>query len=231
MCGRFTLAKSPGEVAAAFPGLPAPSRLGARYNIAPGQPVCAWLADPSPRWEIFSWGLVPHWAKDPAIASKLINARAETLPEKPSFRDAFRRKRCVVPADGWYEWKREGVQKTPVYFRRRDGNCFGLAGLWDAWHGKDGSFILSLTLVTTRPNSLARSVHPRMPAVLRAEDVEAWLAPKETDPGRLSHMLAPVASDEFEVYPVSPAVNRVSNDSPRLIEPVADTPSQGELFS
>jgi putative SOS response-associated peptidase YedK len=219
MCGRFTLAKDAKAVKEAFPGLPVDAKLRPRYNIAPTQPVAAWLADPAPRMEIFSWGLIPPWADDPGFGTKCINARAETLEAKASFKTAFRRKRCVIPADGWYEWRRgEGGVKLPVRFRRGDRGVFGFAGLWEEWHDRDGGMILSCAVITTRANALVRRVHPRMPAVLREEDVEGWLHP-ETDLPDLRRMLEPLSGDDFAMDAVSPAVNRAGVEGPYLIAP------------
>ncbi len=231
MCGRFTLAKDASALRKTFANFPMDPRIQARYNIAPGQPVTAWLADPSPRMEIFTWGLIPPWAKDPAFGLKCINARGETLEEKASFRTPFRRKRCLIPADGWYEWKAEPSGKQPYRFHRRDNAAFAFAGLWEEWHDREGGLILSCTVITTRPNRLARKIHPRMPAVLREEDWTDWLDP-HAPPSDLKRMLEPVASDPFVVEPVSPRVNRSTEEGPELIEPYAapDRPRQQELF-
>jgi putative SOS response-associated peptidase YedK len=232
MCGRYTLAKKPEVLRKTFADLPVDPRIQARYNISPTQPVTAWISDPVPRMDIFSWGLIPPWAKDPAFGSKCINARSETLLEKPTFKTPFRRKRCLIPADGWYEWKKlPGNQKQPMYFHRRDHEAFAFAGLWEEWHDKEGGMILSCTIITTRPNALARKIHPRMPAILREEDHIEWLNPtaKIQD---LQRMLEPIASDEFTVIPVSPKVNRAGIEGPELIEAYA-IPSQTrqeELF-
>lgn len=232
MCGRFTLGKKPRELQQDFPRYPLSFPLAPRYNIAPTQPVFAWLADPEIRPELFTWGLVPHWARDPGIGVKCINARAETLPEKPAFQKSLRRKRCLIPADGWYEWRTSrNAPRQPMYFHRHDHRTFAFAGLWDEWHDPSGGLILSCTIITTRPNALARKIHPRMPAILRNEDHAAWLSPLETDPRRLRQMLEPVASDDFAVHPVSTAVNRTANDTPALIHPLSKPPPvQQELF-
>jgi putative SOS response-associated peptidase YedK len=219
MCGRFTLAKDAKALQEAFPDFPVDARMRPRYNIAPSQPVSAWLADPAARLEIFSWGLVPPWAKDPAFGAKCINARAETLMEKASFKTAYRRKRCVIPADGWYEWKREaGGRKQPVRFRRKDDGAFGFAGLWEEWHDREGGMMLSCAIITTRANALVRRVHPRMPALLREEDVTGWLHP-ETGLRDLDRMLEPLAADEFTADTVSPEVNRAGVEGSELIRP------------
>lgn len=232
MCGRFTLAKDAEKLRKAFRPLPVNERIQPRYNIAPSQPVCAWVADPAPRMEIFSWGLIPPWARDPAFGMKCINARAETLMEKASFKTPYRRKRCLIPADGWYEWKRgTGKPRLPVRFRRRDEGCFAFAGLWEEWHDKEGGMILSCAVITTRPNALARKIHPRMPAVLRDEDQLSWLDGNRTIK-ELDRMLEPVPADEFTFDDVSPEVNRAGTESPELIRPwrPEPIPLQGELF-
>jgi putative SOS response-associated peptidase YedK len=182
--------------------------------------------------EIFSWGLIPPWAKDPAFGAKCINARAETVAEKPSFKTPFRRKRCLIPADGWYEWKRTtGNRKQPYRFRRKDDQAFVFAGLWEEWHDKEGGMILSCTILTTRANLLARKIHPRMPVVLREEEWSEWLDPNTRQPD-LFRMLEPIAGDDFTVEPVSTEVNRASAEGPHLLERVTlqEPPTQGELF-
>jgi len=230
MCGRFTLAKDANELKRTFPGMPVDTRMRPRYNIAPTQPVSAWLADPSLRLEVFTWGLVPPWAKDPGFGAKCINARAETLSEKASFKTAYRRKRCLIPADGWYEWKSAGGKKWPVRFRRVDHGAFLFAGLWGEWHDRDGGMILSCAIITTRANSLVRRVHHRMPAVLREEDISAWMDP-ESRLIDLDRMLEPVSSDEFAADQISPEVNRTCAEGEHLIKPWTPPPQpvQGEL--
>jgi putative SOS response-associated peptidase YedK len=232
MCGRFTLAKDAKQLKKKFKGFPVDARMRPRYNISPSQPVSGWVADPSPRLEIFSWGLIPPWAKDPSFGSKCINARAETLKEKATFKVPYRRKRCLIPADGWYEWKRGRTSpKQPVRFRRKDDQPFAFAGLWEEWHDRDGGMILSCTIITTRPNSLARRIHPRMPAVLREEEWLKWLSPLSLLPD-LDRMLEPIAADDYTYDFVSPAVNRAGIESPDLILPWHPPPQgrQGELF-
>ncbi len=229
MCGRFTLAKDADALRRAFPGLPVEPRIRARHNIAPTQPVVAWLADPVLRMDILTWGLVPPWAREPA---PLLNARAETAAEKPSFRNAWRRKRCALPADGWFEWTAApGGRRQPMYFHRRDGAPFVIAGLWEEWHDRDGGLVLGCALLTTRPNALARRVHPRMPALLRPEDLQPWLDPL-TPAADLPRMLEPVPADDLTVHPVSPEVNRAGPDHPGLLLPWSPPalPQQTELF-
>ncbi len=171
MCGRFTLTTSPEQLRAAFYGLSVPDQVQPRYNIAPTQPVAVVANDDKFQMDFFIWGLIPSWAKDPAIGSRMINARAETLAEKPSFRAAFRRRRCLVLADGFYEWRQEPGQrsKTPMYIKLKSGEPFAFAGLWENWNSPDGSNVLSCTIITTEPNSLMQSIHNRMPVILSKE--------------------------------------------------------------
>jgi len=231
MPGRFTLAKDADQLKSSFPDFPVDARLTPRFNIAPTQPVTAWVADPAVRMEIFTWGLIPPWEKDPGAGVKRINARAETLSERAGFKVAYRRKRCLIPVDGWYEWKTTPSGKHPYRFRRRDGAAFAFAGLWEEWHDKEGGMILSCAVITTRPNALVRKFHARMPAVLREEDHAAWLNPTTLFKD-LDRMLEPIPSDEFTVDPVSPEVNRAGVDHPGLILPWSspEQPRQTELF-
>jgi putative SOS response-associated peptidase YedK len=233
MCGRFTLAKDAKQLAKEIPAdLPVEPRLSPRYNIAPTQPVAAWVRDPVCRMEVFTWGLVPPWAKDPSFGAKCINARAETLAEKAAFKVAYRRKRCLIPADGWIEWKRgSGPPPHPVRFHRKDNRAFTFAGLWEEWHDKEGGMILSCSIITTRPHSLARKIHPRMPAVLREEDLDPWLDPN-TPLRDLPRILEPVTADDFTFDWVSTAINKAGTESPDLIKPTApgERPDQPELF-
>lgn len=229
MCGRFMQSKSAEELQKAFALLPVLSKLQGRYNIAPTQAVAAWLADPTPRMELFSWRFIPHWAKEINRSKPLINARAETLSDKPTFRDAYRRKRCVIPATGYYEWKldRASGYKQAMLYQRRDRQAFGFAGLWDEWHDGEGGIILGCCIITTRPNTLARRIHHRMPAILREEEVQDWLNPELTDTKTLSRMLTPVPADEYEIYPVSPRVNSVKHDDRGLADETQ--PNQGQM--
>lgn len=237
MCGRFTMGKDAKALQKDFPEFAVLKQLRARYNVAPTQAVAAWVADPSIRMDLFSWGLVPSWAKDPAIGVKMINARAETLSEKPSFRKAVQRRRCLIPMDGYYEWKAvPGTKKKQAMaYRRKDEGCFAVAGLWDTWHDNDGGYLVSATVITTRPNRTARSIHHRMPAILREEDYQRWLSSDVFDDEELRHMLSPVAGDDYEVFPVSNRVGKVGEEGAGLIrrleEPeIKPQPTQTELF-
>ena len=171
MCGRFTLTADPNDLREAFPWVNIPEGVGPRYNIAPSQPVAVIPNDGQNQLNFFVWGLIPSWAKDPTIGNKMINARAETLTEKPSFRTAFRRRRCLIPASGFFEWKQNpgGKTKTPMYIRLKSGKPFALAGLWERWDSPDGSTVFSCTIITTQPNELMQGIHNRMPVMLPSQ--------------------------------------------------------------
>jgi len=222
MCGRFTLSTPPEDLAQQFELPQAPS-VEPRYNIAPTQPVAAVRLHPD-RGErlldMLKWGLIPFWAKDPAIGSRMINARSETVAEKPAFRAAFRQRRCLVPADGFYEWQKVGTRKQPYVIRLRDGGPFAIAGLWEHWKGTDGEVIESCTLLTTEANDLLRPVHPRMPVILDPENYALWLDTEVDDTALLESLLHPYAEVPLACYPVSTRVNAPANEGPDLIEPL-----------
>jgi putative SOS response-associated peptidase YedK len=221
MCGRFTLSDPDADLAVQF-NLPEIPDLKPRYNIAPTQPVAAVrvAADGANREMVMlHWGLVPFWAKDPAIGSRMINARSETVAEKPAFRAAFRRRRCLVVADGFYEWQKQNGGKQPYYIRMRAAQPFAFAGLWEHWEG-DTDSIESCTLLTTEPNELVRPLHNRMPVIVRPDDYALWLDPDVQALERLQSLLGPYSSDEMDAYPVSRWVNRPHNDDPQCIEPL-----------
>ena len=218
MCGRYTLTVPVDRLAAEFDLDEVRAELSPNFNVAPTQSVAAVVAeDGSRRLETLRWGLVPSWADDPEIGSRMINARSETAPEKPSFRSAFRRRRCLIPADGFYEWKREEGGKQPFYIRMNDGRPFAFAGLWESWH--DGE-VLSCTILTTSANPLVGEVHGRMPVILPAEDRDAWLDP-EAEREELVSLLRPYPGDDLETFPVSRFVNSPRNNDERCIEPAA----------
>jgi putative SOS response-associated peptidase YedK len=223
MCGRFTLTVDPGQLQEAFPWVDIPEDFPPRYNIAPSQPVAVVPNDGNNRLDFFNWGLIPFWAKDPKIGNRMINARAETLIEKPSFRGSFKYKRCLVLADGFYEWRKEpGINvKTPMYIRLKNKTPFAFAGLWDNWHSDDGSEIRSCTIITTQPNTLLDKIHNRMPVILSQDVYAEWLKEGENDPALLNSFLRPYPSEEMEAFPVSRDVNSPQNDIPQLIIPVA----------
>jgi len=196
-----------------------PQGMQPHFNIAPTQPVAVVPNDGRNKLDFFVWGLIPSWAKDPNIGSRLINARAETLHEKPSFRTAFRRRRCLVLADGFYEWRQAERGKTPMYIRLASGKPFAFAGLWESWNSPDGSNVLSCTIITTQPNELMATIHNRMPVILPEEAYPIWLESSEADPQRLTGLLKPYPAEQMQAYPVSPLVNSPKNDLPELIRP------------
>ena len=221
MCGRFTLTVDPAQFQDAFPGFLFPAQFAPRYNIAPSQPVLAIPNDERSAADFFIWGLIPMWAKDPSIGARLINARSETLAEKPSFRGSFKYKRCLILADGFYEWKTVAGKKTkiPYYIHLNDRRPFAFAGLWDSWESPDGSNLKTCTIITTEPNELMATLHNRMPAILHPRDYAKWLDPSPQTPESLLPLLKPYPDDAMTAYPVSTLVNKPENDSPELIVP------------
>lgn len=225
MCGRYSLT-TPAEAVRRFFGYPELPNLMPRANIAPTQDVAAVrLGDDGARHFVWlRWGLVPAWAKDVSIASKMINARGETVVEKPAFRAAFRARRCLIAADGFYEWKTEDGAKQPYRVARADGAPIGFAGLWEHWDkAPDGAPLETCSIVTTDANDLLRAVHHRMPVILAPADFDAWLDP-ETPPARAQSLLCPCPQEDLVVFPVSRRVNSVANDDLSLIEPLEQEP-------
>jgi putative SOS response-associated peptidase YedK len=222
MCGRFTLTVDPGQLQEAFPGLQGTEHIGTHYNIAPTQPVAVVPNDGKNSLDFYVWGLIPSWSKDPQIGNRMINARAETLAEKPSYRIAYRRRRCLILADGFFEWRQEpGSQgKTPMYIQLKTRAPFAFAGLWDHWQSPDGSQIYSCTIITTKPNSLIEKIHNRMPVILPQTAYTDWLSPNDMEPKALDRYLVPYAAEEMVAYPVSRSVNNPANDTPECIQPV-----------
>jgi putative SOS response-associated peptidase YedK len=222
MCGRMTFTIDLSELAGIFPWLIVPDvQVAPRYNVAPTQPVPVVANDGKQRLDFYIWGLIPSWAKDPRMGSRMINARAETIAEKPAYRAAFRRRRCLVLVDGFYEWRKEpgSSGKTPMYIRMKSKEPFALAGLWERWHSPHGDEILSCTIITTTPNSLLATIHDRMPVILPPETFDEWLDPGEKPPQALEPLLKPYPADGMEAYAVTPMVNSPINDSPECILP------------
>ena len=222
MCGRYTL-KAGGQELASFFDLAETPEITASYNIAPTQQIPVVKRDEGGagrRLEMMHWGLIPSWADDPSIGSRMINARAETVADKPSYRSAFKRRRCLVVADGFYEWKKTEDGKQPYYLRLKEGGPFGFAGLWEMWSMEGGEELRSATIITTEPNELAAEIHNRMPVILSPELHEVWLDPENDDREELLSMLAPYPAEEMEAYPVSRRVNRPANDDPGVLQPV-----------
>lgn len=222
MCGRFTLTVDPADLQAAFPEFTFPTQSAKRFNIAPSQPVLVLPNDGKSTADYFVWGLIPMWAKDPTIGSRLINARSETLAEKSSFRSAYKYKRCLVFADGFYEWKSQPGAKTkiPYYIQLKSGQPFAFAGLWDEWLSPDGSQIKSCTIITTEPNALMSTLHTRMPVILPQNAYTQWLESAPQKPEALQNLLGQYPASEMTAHPVSTLVNSPANDRPELVAPI-----------
>lgn len=225
MCGRYTLAApDPARLRERFP-LGESVEVRRRFNVAPGDDVLAVAAgrDGAPRGTLLRWGLVPSWAEDPRTGFKMINARAETVAEKPAFRDAFAHRRCLVIADGFYEWQREGGRKRPFHITRADGAPFAFAGLWATWHGPDGLVLRTCTIVTTEAAPSITRLHDRMPVILEPGEEATWLDPA-APPAVLRALLDPLADDRVAFREVSPAVNDARFDDPHCLDPWSGGP-------
>ena len=221
MCGRFTLTVNPDELKDTFSDYTFPAMFAPRFNIAPSQPVLAIPNDDKFTADFFLWGLIPMWAKDAEIGNRLINARGETLAEKPSFRGSYRHKRCLILADGFYEWKTFGGRKTktPYYIHMQDRKPFAMAGLWDHWESPDGSSVKSCTIITTTPNELTGAIHDRMPVILHPRDYRKWLDPAPQTPENLQPLIKPFPAEAMTAYSVSTLVNKATNDVPEMVVP------------
>ncbi len=220
MCGRFTLTLPP-ELLAEIIGEIEHARIQPRYNIAPTQQVAVIRQDNDGRRHLayLHWGLIPPWAKDATVGNHMINARAETVHEKPSFRHAFRSRRCLIPASGFYEWRAEGGKKQPLYIHMIDNGPMIFAGLWESWRSPEDAVIESCTIITTSSNSLIQPLHDRMPVILDKPGWKTWLTPDATRE-QLTPLFHPFSSDLLTMYPVGTGVNSPRNDSPELIEPL-----------
>ncbi|MEW6086567.1 MAG: SOS response-associated peptidase [Chloroflexota bacterium] len=221
MCGRFTLTVDPAEFQDKFGNFTFPNKFAPRFNIAPTQPVLAVPNNDKFKADFFVWGLIPMWAKDPSIGNRLINARGETVAEKPSFRGSLKYKRCLIFADGFYEWKTLPGKKTktPFYIHMKDRKPFAFAGLWDTWNSSNGSLIRSCTLITTEPNELMAMIHDRMPVILHPRDYAKWLEPSAQTPDQVLPLIKPFPAEAMDAYPVSTLVNKASRDLPEMVVP------------
>jgi putative SOS response-associated peptidase YedK len=222
MCGRFTLVSPFMAVTERFHVSVSPD-LQPRYNIAPGQDILCIIRDGETRLAPLRWGLIPFWAKDPAIGNRLINARAETLAEKPSFRNAFMRQRCLIVADGFFEWRPAGKRRTPVYIYLKSKQPFGFAGLYETWKTPDGKEIRTCTIITTDANDLVRPIHDRMPAILPGDIEDRWLDPGERSRERLLSLLKPYPAGEMAAYDVTHIMNNACHDTADCILPAASS--------
>jgi putative SOS response-associated peptidase YedK len=221
MCGRFTQRQPAQAIAQQF-SLGSVPDSPPRYNIAPTQLIAA-VTQPEVaqrQFRVFQWGLVPFWAKDASLGAKLINARAETVAEKPSFRAAFRHRRCLIVADGFYEWQRVESGKQPHFFHLQEDQPFAFAGLWEQWESPQNEILETCTILTTEANEVLRPVHNRMPVILHSDDYDRWLDPSVDMASKLLPLLRPYPADEMASYAVSKVVNRVSSDRPECIEPL-----------
>ena len=222
MCGRFSqaqIAELDREIANLLEAPP----LEPRFNVAPTQDAAVVRERPAGGGrvvQLLRWGLIPRWAKDPAIGNRMINARSETVAEKPAFKTPFLRQRCLVPADGFYEWQQTGGAKQPYYIRREDRRPLLLAGLWDRWDGDPEGPVDSFTILTTEPNEVVAPIHNRMPVILPPERYDAWLDPAHRDLAALRALLRPFAAGEMTAYPVSRYVNSPRNEGPECVSPV-----------
>ncbi|TAJ06965.1 MAG: SOS response-associated peptidase [Nitrospirae bacterium] len=222
MCGRFSQTSSPEVVAEQFGFVGVPLFLTPRYNIAPSQPVAVVRTHHESGMRecvLLRWGLIPSWAKDQAIGYKMINARAETASEKPAFRGPFRSRRCLILADGFYEWQREGRRKQPFYIRLKDRRPFAFAGLWDKWEPQGGEAVESCTILTTGPNDVLKPIHERMPVIVAPQAYSLWLDPTVQQVEAIRPILQPYSADRMEVYPVSLLVNNSRHNAPTCLEP------------
>jgi putative SOS response-associated peptidase YedK len=219
MCGRYTLKTPVSDLQKIFKLEAAPAELPARYNVAPSQAVPIVTNSGEHKLELVRWGLIPFWARDAKIGNKMINARGETLGEKPSYKDALKRKRCLVLADGFYEWREGPLGKTPIYIHRKDGQPFAFAGLWDEWTRGEHGPVRSCTIITTSANALMKPIHDRMPVILKPEDYETWLDPKPREIPDALALVKPYEGEDFEAYEVSRLVNSPKNEQPECVLP------------
>jgi putative SOS response-associated peptidase YedK len=234
MCGRYRLSRRKQAIEEYFEAVSHDLDWAPRYNIAPTQPVAVIRQHPKQLIREFSllrWGLIPHWAKHSSIASNTINAKSETAATKPAFRDPFRLRRCLIPADGFYEWKRTGTSKQPYCFEVNEGELFAFAGLWDGWKDSSGKWVKTCSILTTAPNEVTSAVHDRMPVILEPDCYDLWLDPGVQDVAVVSELLKSYSAQQMRCYPVSTRVNNIANDDEACPVPVAVPDHPKGLFS
>jgi len=234
MCGRYRLSRRKQLVEEYFDTAPLDDDWNPRYNIAPTQPVPVIRQHPKEpvrQLSMMKWGLVPSWAKDTSGAARMINARSETASTKPAFRDPVRFRRCLIPADAFYEWKRTATSKQPYCFEVNDGELFALAGLWDGWKDANGTWVKTCSILTTTPNAVTSAVHDRMPVVLDRESYDLWLDPGMHNVAAISEVLKPCDARLMRCYPVSTRINHVANDDEECSRPVEIAETQNRLFA
>lgn len=221
MCGRYVITSAPEAIRALFRYQEQPN-FPPRFNVAPSQPIpIVRLADGVRQFALVRWGLLPSWVKDPKTFSLLINARGESVIDKPAFRAAMKRRRCLIPADGFYEWQAGGARKQPYFIHLKSGAPMAFAGLWETWTGPNGEELETAAVVTTNANRALAHIHDRMPVILAPDTFDLWLNCAEIDAQTAAALIAPAPDDLFEAYPVSTDVNRVANDNAKLLEPLA----------
>ncbi len=224
MCGRYTITSAPEAIRALFRYEEQPN-FPPRYNVAPTQPIpIVRLHEGKRQFALVRWGLLPSWVKDPKTFTLLINARGESVIDKPAFRAAMKRRRCLIPADGFYEWKAVGGRKQPYYVRQTSGAPMAFAGLWECWTGPNGEEMETAAIVTTNANRLLTPIHARMPVIVQPEAFDLWLNCADVDATTAAALIAPAPDNLLESYEVSTAVNRTANDNPKLVERLAATP-------
>jgi putative SOS response-associated peptidase YedK len=233
MCGRYRLSRRKQLVEEYFDSAPWDDDWNPRYNIAPTQPVPVIRQNPKePVRELLlmRWGLIPAWSKDASGAARMINARSETAATKPAFRDALKSRRCLIPADGFYEWKRDGKTKQPFCFEVNRGHLFAFAGLWDRWKDPNGNWMKTCSILTTTPNSVTSAVHDRMPVILDQDCYDLWLDPGMNNVVEVSNLLKPFDARLMRSYPVSTRINHAANDDEECSRPVELAETQNVLF-
>ena len=233
MCGRYRLSRRKQIIEEHFDSDPWEDDWTPHYNIAPTQPVPVIRQHPKEpvrQISLMKWVLIPHWSKAPSIAADTINARSETASAKPAFRDSLKSRRCLIPADGFYEWARKGTSKQPFCFEVNDGELFAFAGIWDGWRSAEGHWIKSCSILTTAPNAVTSAVHDRMPVILDPDSYDLWLDPGMHDVAGLSDLLKPYDARMMRCYPISNRVNHVANDDEECSRPVEVAESQSSLF-
>ena len=233
MCGRYRLSRRKQIIEEYFETAPWDEDWSPRFNVAPAQPVPVIRQHPEERiFQISSmrWGLIPHWATDPSIATVTINAKSETAATKPAFRDSLKLRRCLIPADGFYEWKRTVASKQPYCFEVHEGELFAFAGLWDGWKDSAGQWVKTCSILTTVPNAVTATVHDRMPVILDRGSYHLWLDPGMQDVAALSELLKPYDARLMRCYPVGNRVNYVGNDDEECSRPAEVVEAQSDLF-
>jgi putative SOS response-associated peptidase YedK len=234
MCGRYRLSRRKQLVEEYFDTAQWDDDWSPGYNIAPTQPVPVIRQNPKEpirELSLMRWGLIPHWAKNASGAASMINARSETAGTKPAFRDPLKFRRCLIPADGFYEWKRTATIKQPYCFEVYEGALFAFAGLWDGWKSAEGEWVKTCSILTTTPNTVTSAVHDRMPVILDSASYDLWLDPGMTNVQVISEMLNPYDAQSMRCYPVSTRINHVANDDEECTRPVVIADTQDRLFA